>query len=81
MANYKHYHISHGDYYHHHAHAHAHTRPMMHTDRERVMELLLSQERVISLLYQKTYPGLVKTPSVTLPPVGNQERLSMGGTL
>merc|ERR1711988_995676 len=28
-------------------------------DRERVMELLLSQERVISLLYQKTYPGLV----------------------
>lgn len=45
-------------------------------DGEKVMELLLSQERVISLLYQKTYPELSKTPTVTLPPVSNQERMA-----
>ena len=43
-------------------------------DRERVMELLLSQERVISLLYTKTFPNRVKPAQVTLPPVSNQER-------
>ena len=75
MSTQKHYCIVLGGRYDHHTYTRPH--PMVFTDRERVMELLLSQERVISLLYQKTYPGNVKTPSVTLPPVGNQERLLM----
>jgi len=43
-------------------------------EREHVMELLLSQERVISLLYSKTFPNRTKPPTTSLPPVSNQER-------
>ncbi len=43
-------------------------------DREHVMELLLSQERVIGLLYAKTFPTRTKPPVTSLPPVSNQER-------
>ena len=43
-------------------------------DREHVMELLLSQERVIGLLYAKTFPTRTKPPATSLPPVSNQER-------
>lgn len=43
-------------------------------DREHVMELLLSQERVIALLYAKTFPTRTKPPTTSLPPVSNQER-------
>ena len=48
------------------------------SDRERVMELLLSQEHVIAVLYHGAYPGPVKSPtSLKLPPVSNQDRLTM----
>jgi len=37
-------------------------------DRERVMELLLSQERVINLLYDKTFPA--RRPTAQIAPAG-----------
>jgi hypothetical protein len=43
-------------------------------DREHVMELLLSQERVIALLYSKTFPKRTKPPATSLPAMSNQER-------
>ena len=35
-------------------------------DRERALELLLSQERVVTLLYAKTFPANAKSKSATL---------------
>jgi len=32
------------------------------SDRERVLELLLSQQRVVQLLYEKTFPNRPPTP-------------------
>eukprot|EP00967_Tisochrysis_lutea_P083231 scaffold115589_cov26-Tisochrysis_lutea.AAC.1 len=40
---------------------------MTSADRERVLELLLSQERVVSLLYDKTFPNPVQSTMPTSP--------------
>uniref|UniRef100_A0A0G4G8E8 Uncharacterized protein n=1 Tax=Chromera velia CCMP2878 TaxID=1169474 RepID=A0A0G4G8E8_9ALVE len=37
-------------------------------DRERALELLLSQQRVVSLLYEKTFPERPTTPLIAPPP-------------
>ena len=34
-------------------------------ERDRVLELLLSQERVVTLLYNKTFPPIVKSDMIS----------------
>lgn len=46
-------------------------------DRERVLELLLSQERVVSLLYAKTFPVSVKSTGLSLEENGAGEGITL----
>lgn len=43
-------------------------------DRERVLELLLSQQRVVQLLYSKTFPQRPPTPPGSAPPTPTKDK-------